>query len=225
MAIENLTLAPYYSGTRNPFNYQKFEQINRDIVTGWLTLDEITQQLNLFQDESQDQYLEGLEVATRMAIEDYLGISMFSTQYRVYYGDPGLNGTAIYLDLPEVSTIYQGNGAEVVINKVEFYTGTNTAVKNVLAPTNYYYDPTGNRVVVDGGLPSPLAQNIANPVMVTYTIGSNFLAQYPVIKQAGLLLLTHLYNNRSTVSDTVGMKAQIPFGVDMLLRPYKTLVM
>lgn len=225
MAIENLTLAPFYSGTRNPYNYEKVEQINRDIVTGWLTLDEITQQLNLFQDESQDQYLEGLEVATRMAIEDYLGISMFSTQYRVYYGDPGLNGTAIYLDLPEVSTIYQGNGAEVVINAVEYYTGTNTATKNVLLPSNYYYDPTGNRVVVSSGLPSPLAQNIANPVMVTYTIGSNFLAQYPVVKQAGLLLLTHLYNNRSTVGDSVAMKAQIPFGVDALLRPYKPLVM
>ena len=225
MAIENLTLAPFYSGTRNPYNYEKVEQINRDIVTGWLTLDEITQQLNLFQDESQDPYLESLEVATRMAIEDYLGISMFMTQYRVYYGDPGLNGTAIYLDLPEVSTIYQGNGAEVTINKVEYYTGTNTATKNLLAASNYYYDPTGNRVVVSSGLPSPLAQNIANPVMVTYTIGSNFLAQYPVVKQAGLLLLTHLYNNRSTVGDSVAMKAQIPFGVDALLRPYKPLVM
>lgn len=225
MAIENLTLAPYYSGTRNPFNYQKVEQINRDIVTGWLTLDEITQQLNLFQDESQDTYLESLEVATRMAIEDYLGISMFSTQYRVYYGDPGLNGTAIYLDLPEVSTIYQGNGAEVTINKVEYYTGTNTATKNTLAASNYYYDPTGNRVVVSAGMPSPLAQNIANPVVVTYTIGSNFVAQYPVVKQAGLMLLTHLYNNRSTVGDTTTMKAQIPFGVDVLLRPYKPLIM
>jgi hypothetical protein len=225
MAIENLTLAPYYSGTRNPYNYEKVEQINRDIVTGWLTLDEITQQLNLYQDESQDAYLESLEVAVRMAIEDYLGISMFSTTYRVYYGDPGLNGTAIYLDLPEVSTIYQGNGAEVTINKVEFYTGDSTATKNVLAASNYYYDPTGNRVVVSSGLPSPLAQNIANPVMVTYTIGSNFLAQYPVVKQAGLLLFTHLYNSRSTVGDTVSMKAQIPFGVDMLLRPYKPLVM
>lgn len=225
MAIENLTLAPYYSGTRNPYNYEKVEQINRDIVTGWLTLDEITQQLNLYQDESQDPYLESLELATRMAIEDYLGISMFSTQYRVYYGDPGLNGTAIYLDLPEVSTIYQGNGAEVTINKVEYYTGQNTATKFTLAASNYYYDPTGNRVVVASGLPSPLAQNIANPVMVTYTIGSNFVAQYPVVKQAGLLLLTHLYNSRSAVGETVGQHAQIPFGVDVLLRPYKTLVM
>ena len=56
--------------TRNPFNYSKVEQLNRDVVTPWLTLDEITQQLNLFDDESQDTYLSSLELATRFAIED-----------------------------------------------------------------------------------------------------------------------------------------------------------
>ena len=45
-----------YGSTRNPFNYDKFEQINRALTTGWLTLEEITQQLNLFGDESQDDY-------------------------------------------------------------------------------------------------------------------------------------------------------------------------
>jgi hypothetical protein len=221
MAIENLTLAPYYSGTRNPFNYQKVEQINRDISTEWLTLDEITQQLNLFQDESQDAYLSSLEVATRMAIEDYLGISMFTTTYKVYYGDPGLNGTAIYLDLPE--TGYASQGAGTTINKVEYYTGQSTAAIQTLASSNYYYDATGNRVVVSAGLPSPLAQNIANPVVVTYTVGSNLLAQFPVIKQAGLLLFTHLYNNRA--NSTTEKIREIPFGVATLLRPYKPLVM
>ena len=63
-----------YGSTRNPFNYDKFEQINRALTTGWLTLEEITQQLNLFGDESQDSYLEGLELAVRMHIEDYLGM-------------------------------------------------------------------------------------------------------------------------------------------------------
>jgi hypothetical protein len=225
MAVENMTLAPYYSGTRNPFNYEKVEQINRDISTGWLTLDEITQQLNLFQDESQDSYLSSLELATRMAIEDFLGFAIFSTQYRCYYGDPGLNGTSIYLDLPEVATTYQGQTPAVTINTVEYWTGQAGATKNLLASSNYYYDPTGNRVVITTGLPSPLAQNIANPVQVTYTVNQSFAAQYPVVKQAGLMLLTHLYNARSTVGDSVQMKAEIPFGVTMLLRPYKTLVM
>jgi hypothetical protein len=79
--------------------------------------------------------------------------------------------------------------------------------------------------VILNSIPNTLNQNVANPIVVTYTQNRGFIANYPVIKQAALMLLTHLYNNRSTVSDTVGMKAQIPFGVDMLLRPYKTLVM
>ena len=58
--------------------------------------------------------------------------------------------------------------------------------------------------------------------MVTYTTNASPLAQYPVIQQAGLLMLTHLYNNRS---DTVmGNMTKIPFGVEQLLRPYKPLV-
>ena len=68
-----------YAATRNPFNYEKIEQIGRDLTTNWLTLDEITNQLNLFGDESQDAYLEGLELAVRMHIEDYLGMSIFPT--------------------------------------------------------------------------------------------------------------------------------------------------
>lgn len=227
MAVENMTIAPYYSNTRNPYSYEKVEQINRDIQTGWLTLDEITQQLNLFADESQDAYLQSLELATRMAIEDLVGFAIFPTTFRVYYGNPGLSvtGSSVYLDLPEVSATYQGQTPSVTINKVYYYTGTGTPTKNTLAASNYFYDGSGNRVVITGGIPSPLAQNIANPIEVEYTVNSAFAAQYPVVKQAGLMLLTHLYNNRSTVGDSVQMKAEIPFGVTMLLRPYKPLVM
>ena len=85
MPVENQT----YSSNRNPFNYVKIEQVDRDYVTAWLTLDEITNQLNLFDDESQDAYLSSLELATRFAIEDYLGMSIFSLTYRVWYGAQG----------------------------------------------------------------------------------------------------------------------------------------
>lgn len=220
MAIENLTLAPFYSGTRNPFNYQKIEQVNRDVITQWLTLQEMTEQLNLIDDDSQDAYVEQLGLTVRFAIEDYLGLAIIDTQYRTYYGDPGLNGTAIYLDLPESSPGANG----VTIDEVAFWTGQNGAQRTVLGSANYYYDPTGNRVVVTEGLPSPLAQNIANPVEVLFTVESNNYGNYPAIKRAGLLLLTHYYNQRSAVAD--GSKlTPIPYGVDVLLRPYKTLVM
>lgn len=221
MAVENLTLAPFLSSDRNPYNYSKFEQVSRDLQTAWLTLEEITQQLNLFNDESQDSYLTGLEVATRMAIEDYLGLAVFPTQYRVYYPNFGVYNTALYLDLPEVSyTTSFGSG--VTINSVVYYGANNTNVPTTLASTAYYYDGTGNRVVIPN-MPSGLSQTIANPIVVTYTANANFIAQYPVVKQAALLLLTHLYNNRSNSTEAV--MHEIPFGVAQLLRPYKPLVM
>lgn len=218
MSIDNLTLAPFYAVNRNPFNYEKIEQVSRDLSTEWLSLEQITQQLNLFEDESQDSYLSNLELATRFAIEDYLGISMFSTQYRIYYGNPGFFSNAIYLDLPEVSIGLSG----VTINEVKCYIGDPNPAATVINKSQYYYDPTGNRVVVKS-IPNSISQVIANPLQVLYTVPANFIAQYPVVQQAGLLLLTHLYNNRSDT--TVDKLKQIPFGVETLLRPYKSLVM
>lgn len=220
MAVENQTLAPFYSDQRNPYNYAKFEQINRDVSTQWLTLGEITQQLNLFDDESQDTYLTSLELATRMAIEDFLGLAIFATQWVVYYPNFGLYNTAVFLDLPEVSGPSY-NKAGVTINSVQYY-GTSNVVPNVIPCTEYSYDPTGNRVILNS-IPNTLNQTVANPISVVYTQNASPLASYPVIKQAGLLLLTHLYNNRSNTTEA--QLKNIPFGVETLLRSYKPLVM
>lgn len=223
MAVENLTLAPFYSADRNPYNYAKFEQIGRDLQTEWLSLDEITQQLNLVDDESQDGYLRSLDLATRMALEDYLGFSFFNTQYRVYYGNSGLYNTALFLDLPEVTPRTKYSNVGIVIDSVGYWANNNSApVFTKLAADGYYYDPTGNRIVVTS-MPETISQTMANPIEAVYTLQANTMSQYPVIKQAGLLLLTHLYNNRSETLQ--GGLAKIPFGVDQLLRPYKPLVM
>jgi hypothetical protein len=212
-----------YASTRNPFNYEKIEQIARDLTTNWLTLDEITNQLNLFGDESQDAYLEGLELAVRMHIEDYLGMSIFPTSYRIYYGTSSLYQSPISLDLPATNYVDKFNSGGVTINKVAYYNGDSPSVLVTLASTDYYYDTTGNKVVLPGGMPTNISQTRTNPLVVEYTQNPNFTQAYPVIKQAGLLLLTHLYNNRSDT--TFGKLEKIPFGVDVLLRPYKPLVM
>lgn len=218
MAVENLTLAQFYSFNRNPYNYAKIEQVNRDVVTDWLTLEEMTQQLNLIDDESQDAYVTNLGLAVRFAIEDFLGLAIVNTQYRTYYADPGLSGTALYFDLPEASPGSTG----VTIDEVGYWTGTTGATRNVLNAQNYYYDQTGNRVVVTS-LPAPLAQNIANPVDIIFTVNASDIGTYPIVKQAGKLMLTHLYNNRSETTE-MNLK-KIPFGIEALLRPYKPLVM
>jgi hypothetical protein len=218
----NISSSSYYGLPRNPYSYEKVEQISRDTLTSWLTLEEITQQLNLFQDESQDSYLSGLELATRMAIEDYLGMSIFPITYKAYYGATNNSmGMQTAFDLPEVSQNFN-NQAGTVINSVAYYNLDIPPVLTTLAPTQYFYDPTGNKVVVNT-MPNDISTVVTNPIVITWQTKANPIAQYPVIKQAGLLLLTHLYNNRSNSNASV--LHDIPFGVTTLLRLYKPLVL
>ena len=219
MPLDSYTNGPYLGTSRNPFSYEKVEQVQRDITTSWLTLDQITQQLNLFDDQSQDPYLTTLEVATRMAIEDYLGMSIFPITWNVYYGAfNGMSGTQVCLDLPEITSGSNG----VTINSVGYWDSSAPPVFIPLAKTAYFYDITGNKLIVNG-VPNEVNQVITSPITVNYTTNASPYAYYPVIQQAGLLLLTHLYNNRSNT--TAGALKEIPFGVAQLLRLYKPLVL
>ena len=213
---------PFAAVTRNPFNYVKVEQIDRDVVTPWLTLDEITNQINNWGDESQDDYLKSLELATRGAVEDYLGMSIFSITYRVWYGTESLSSSPVALDLPEVSQNQYPSQPGVQIDAVGYY-GTDVPANRVLLASNsYQYDPSGNKVLVQN-LPTDVNTSMTAPVFVEYTTAPNPLQTYPQIKQAALLLFTHLYNNRSNTTE-MNLKS-IPFGFETLLRPYKPLVM
>jgi hypothetical protein len=95
-------------------------------------------------------------------------------------------------------------------------------VLTTIASTEYFYDPSGNKIVINS-LPNDINTFMTNPVVVLYSLNANPIGTYPVIKQAGLLILTHLYNNRSNTAS--GVLHDIPFGVTTLLRPYKPLVM
>lgn len=221
-ATEFLQGSPFGAQTRNPFNYVKVEQIGRDNTTEWLTLEQITQQLNLFADESQDDYLSMLEIATRQAIEDFLGLSIFPVTYRVWYGSESLAASPVCLDMPEVSQNNNPTLAPVTITSVGFWNDNFPPAFVTITSPNYFYDNSGNKVILNS-LPTNVNTVMTAPICVTYSTVSNPIANYQVIKQAGLLLLTHLYNNRSDTTE-VQLK-KIPFGVEMLLRPYKPLVM
>ena len=222
MPVDQLGYLNIGAPTHNPFNYEKIEQIARDNTTAWLTLAEIRQQLNLFDDTSQDTYLSSLELATRQAIEDYLGMSIFATSYRVYYNAASLYGTPLALDLPEVSQNNSTPASGVTITNVKYWNDAIPPVLTTVDPTTYYYDNSGNKVVLQT-LPSDLNSNMTSPVLCEYVAPANPIAAYQVIHQAGLLLFTHLYNNRSDTTD--GNAKPIPFGVSTLLRSYKPLVM
>jgi hypothetical protein len=223
MSVQNMVEGmPFGGQSRNPFNYVKVEQINRDISTEWLSLTDITQQLNLFNDESQDSYLSILELATRQAIEDYLGLSIFSTSYKVYYGVSSLTSSPLSFDLPEISQNSDPSLPSLTINSFGYYTDSFPPVFTTMDSSTYFYDPSGNKLIVQT-LPTSINSYMTAPIVLTYSTVANPISTYPVIKQAGLLLLTHLYNNSSDTTDK-GIKP-IPWGVDVLLRPYKPLVM
>lgn len=223
MSVQSvLTGLPYGGQTRNPFNYVKVEQIGRDVTTNWLTADEITNQLNLFDDESQDAYVLSLDLATRMYIEDFLGLSIFPVTYRVWYGAESLTATPVSLDLPETSQNFATNVAPLTIASVGYYNSLFPPVFVPVDPSQYYYDNSGNKIVISS-LPTDINTQMTAPIAVQYTTVANPLAAYPVIKQAGLLILTHLYNNRSETTET--KLKTIPYGAQTLLRPYKPLVM
>ena len=223
MSFDNYQYAaPFGAQTRNPFNYVKVEQIGRDSSTQWLTLDEMTNQLNLFDDTSQDTYISALGIATRQAIEDYLGMSILPVTYRVWYGTESLVASPISFDLPEVSQNTTPSQPGVTINSVGYWNDAFPPVFQTITNTNYYYDASGNKVIVNN-LPTDINTVMTAPIIVEYSTVANPLAAYPVIKQAGLLLLTHLYNNRANATET--KLKDIPFGVTTLLRPYKPLVM
>ena len=187
-------------------------------------MDEITNQINLFEDESQDGYLKALELAVRQAIEDYLGLSIFSVTYRVWYGAENLAASPVCLDLPEVSQNQYSDMSGVTIERVAYWDNSTPPVLTAVSSSQYYYDASGNKVIIQS-LPTTINSQMTAPIICEYTTAPNPLQTYPVIKQAGLLLFTHLYNNRALTGDTVGEKAEIPFGLTTLLRPYKPLVM
>lgn len=222
MSVNYQYAAPFGAQTRNPFNYAKVEQIGRDSSTAWLTLDEMTNQLNLFDDTSQDTYVASLGIATRQAIEDYLGMSILPVSYRVWYGSESLIASPISLDLPEVSQNTNSAQPGLTINSVGYWNDAFPPVFQTITNTNYFYDASGNKVIVNN-LPTDINTTMTAPIVVEYTTVANPLSAYPVIKQAALLLLTHLYNNRANATET--KLKDIPFGVTTLLRSYKPLVM
>lgn len=213
-------LSVYQGENRNPFNYSKVEQLSRDSVTPWLTLPEMREQVNLYGDTSQDTYLSQLELGVRQYVEDYLGMSIFPVKYRVYYDAASLYGTPLALDLPAVSQNLYPTQSGVSVNAVKYWNANN--VLTTVASSTYYYDNSGDKVIVSS-LPTDISTSRTSPIVCEYTTASNPLSEYAVIRQAGLMLLTHWYNTRASVVEKI--MRDVPFSFHALLRNYKPLVL
>lgn len=202
-----------------PYNWAKLINTSRDTTSEWIPLEQIREQLNIYGDTSQDAYLSLLELAARFHIEDYLGKPIFEQTYTLYYSTSVLVQPTVQLDVPQSDT------HTLVVDEIGFYNQT-TPIPDVeiLDPTTYYLDATGSKIILTS-LAQEISTSMTNPIYAKIRITEDVVSTYPSVIHAGRLLITHLYNSRSAVGDTVGEKAEIPFGIQSLLRPYKDLVM
>ncbi len=125
-----------------------------------------------------------LSVGVRQYIEDYLGMPIFPIQYRVYYDAGSLYGVPLSLDLPAVSQNFYANQSGVSVKAVKYWNASN--VLTTVPAANYYYDQSGDKVIVTT-LPTDISTDRTSPVFCDYTVVANPIADYPVIKQAGLM--------------------------------------
>jgi uncharacterized phiE125 gp8 family phage protein len=203
----------YLASNRQPFNFYSIRELERDLTTEWLDIDTIRSHLNLYGDTSQDDLIASYELATRQFIEDYLGKSIFTKSYQTNYGLNVFQDPYTALDLPNA---YEA----VTVNLVQFY-NQNGALQTLPA-SSWTFDDVGQKVVIQSFGTSVDTTRTA-PISVVFSVDANLVASYATVKQAGLLLLTHWYNNRSMTSELKFQ--QLPFAFDALLRPYKELIM
>ena len=210
-----------FGNSRTPFNWTKFIDVSRDFTTNWLDVDLVKYQLNIYGDTSLDTYIEQLTLVAKTYIEDYIGKSINNRSYRAYYRTNVLSGSSnvITLDVPET----QATTASVT--QVSYYNSASPPVQVVIPASNWFFDPTGNQVILTTG-PSlaDVNQYVDSPIMVDYAVGAQgSLSGNPAIQHAGFLLVTHWYDNRGDATDR--LTKMIPHGVTNLLRPYKDLTM
>lgn len=144
--------------------------------------------------------------AAREAVEQHTNRSLI-TQTRTIKMDT----------FPISDTISLPNGPLSSVTSVKYY--DTSEVQQTLSSTLYWTDSTSNipRIVVKTSWPA--IYDMPNAVEIVYITGygaSGSSVPQP-LKQAILLIIGHLYENREQVGD---IKYELPFGASVLMSPY-----
>lgn len=168
--------------------------------------------LHLRVDHSADDSLIGILIQTaREIVEAHTNRSLI-TQTRVIKLD----------NFPCLGTIRLTHGPVQSLTSITYYDQDD--VSRTLASSDYWEDFDSNisRVVVKTSWPA--TEDKPNAVTITYVAGygDDSDSVPAAIKQAMLLILAHLYENRQQVivSGTAIGALEIPFGSTVLLSPY-----
>ena len=118
---------------------------------------------------------------------------------------------------PFSDTISLPNAPLSSVTSVKYY--DTSEVQQTLSNTLYWVDSTSNipRIIIKDSWPS--IYDMPNAVEIVYITGYGAAGSNvpQPLKQAMLLIIGHLYENREQVGD---IKHELPFGADLLIAPY-----
>ncbi len=192
-----------------------------------VTLDEAKNHLRVDHSD-EDQLIDLLIQAAREMAEKFTGRS-FITQTRQMKLDcfPGYYGNQARYN-PFVGTVEIHNSPLIALTGNDSASSPNalgiayyneSEVLTTTSTSDYWVDNSSNipRLVVKNSWPS--TYTMPNAVIITYTAGYGARASVPAqIKQAMLLIIGHLYENRETTS--INQLYEIPLGAQALLSQY-----
>lgn len=200
--------------------WNKLTEVSRDYDSDLIPVTELRYQLNLYSDTSQDAYLELLDKTAKAYIEDKLGVSFHTRTAKAYYSPSTFITSGEYTHLPLPNSF----DTTMSVSSIQYY-ATGAKTLTTLATSNWFFDVTSDRLAVKlSGV--QFNTDYESPLLVNLSYGSSdgsALTENPAIKHAAMLLVTHWYRNRSTTSE--GMLNNIPHGVDVLLEPYREVLL
>lgn len=180
-------------------------------VPVFLSIDDVRMQLNLFGDDSQDDYLQLLASLAQEQVEDYIGQYLQTTTTQNYYQYFDTSGMAIM----------QPNICNVVVKYYDVNDDLQTLDSSI-----YFIDTTVNPVMLKPKLnqsfPAALSSTRKNPVQVTYDsilFGAEANSDIERVHHAMMLIVTHWYNSRDN-NDADG-RPEIQYGFLRLLNKYR----
>lgn len=158
---------------------------------------------------ADDTYIDSLILAATQSAENYLNMKIMSQTWNLY-----LDCFPSYIDL------MTSNPRSLVVNNIKYLDTDN--VSQTLAASNYVVDdkikPSRVYKSVDGSFPDTYES--PNAVTVEFTLGYSLTSEVPeAIKQAILLFVGSMYENRMSVSDR--SYKEVPQTVEFLLEPYR----
>lgn len=181
-------------------------------IPSYLPVADARNQVNLFGDTSQDDYLEGLCGVAQEIVEDYIGqyLETVSTQCNYLR----FNQTGMAIPQPNISNLV-----------VKYWDEHD--ILQTLSPSVYLVDTTVNPILLRTrnaqAFPAALSAVRTAPVQITYDsilYGADQDMNVERIRQAMLLMVTHWYNNRSDTD--MANRKEIPYGFLRLLNKYRT---